>query len=564
MANTPRWWEAFTFRSQMLRHGPQEVLGLRGGRGGAYLLGQAGEAPSASSRIMTDTEWGATGTQIYGGRILGEEYNDKLQGQKAYVEYDRMRKSDAQVRATLQVIKLPIRAATWKARPPENGDMQDQAIADFVNSKIFDDDAMETPWDDVLRNTLLQLDFGVSLAEIIWTVAEDGTYCFRRLAPRLPRTIWEWRKDPTTGELLAIVQYASRNGQYGYFTIPRNYCFLATLDQEGDNYAGQSLLRTSYFHWWAKSMAYRIDLVALDRFGVGIPRAKIKEGVRRDELAAIERMLRGLRSYEKAYIIQPPNVEFDIMIPPSGGHGSSSQLMSTVEHHNGMIAQNILAQFLSMGGQPHGSYGLGKALSDMFLNSLKGVVAGITSAMKHQLVRPLTDMNFDMTGRQYPSVVAMDLAAVDVDQLTTILQKMASTYITPDDGIEQALRKLLGLPKLPDEMLRSKQGGGAGASGGAPAGAEVPGGGGGNIAPPQEPPMPQGDEGMSYPGKVMASPEGKKAAGMVTQLKGAAAAAASAGHSELAGQLGAAADQLHGELSGLGAPYSPDEPVPSA
>src|SRR5262247_3402700 len=110
-------------------------------------------------------EWGVSGTENFGGYIRREDFNPDLDNwQQAVGIYDKMRRGDAQIRSMLQVLKLPLRGATWAALPPlaTGGDPVDQAIADFVNDCIFADDAMDDTWDSILRHILLQLDFGFS------------------------------------------------------------------------------------------------------------------------------------------------------------------------------------------------------------------------------------------------------------------------------------------------------------------------------------------------------------------------------------------------------------------
>jgi len=63
-------------------------------------------------------EFGASGTKIFGGQIY-EEYNPKLAGSKGLQVFDEMRKSDAQVQATLLAMELPIRSTKWAVMPGE-------------------------------------------------------------------------------------------------------------------------------------------------------------------------------------------------------------------------------------------------------------------------------------------------------------------------------------------------------------------------------------------------------------------------------------------------------------
>ena len=75
-------------------------------------------APAVQQRVDM-SELGATGTPIFGGFLREEgEYNPDLTGLSAYRIYERMRRSDAQVKATLKAVKLPIRGAKWDVVAP--------------------------------------------------------------------------------------------------------------------------------------------------------------------------------------------------------------------------------------------------------------------------------------------------------------------------------------------------------------------------------------------------------------------------------------------------------------
>ena len=72
-----------------------------------------------------------------------------------------MRKTDAQVNASLLAMELPIRSTKWFIEPAYNSDGNteeiDQHIADFVERALFD--YMDNSWDDLLREILTMLPF---------------------------------------------------------------------------------------------------------------------------------------------------------------------------------------------------------------------------------------------------------------------------------------------------------------------------------------------------------------------------------------------------------------------
>lgn len=447
-------------------------------------------------------EYGVSGTENFGGYIRKEDYNPELDDwQKAVAIYDKMRRTDSMVRAMLQVIKLPLRGATWQCNAASD-DPVDKKIADFCTNAIFDDDAMEDSWDFVLRHILLMLDFGVSVLEKVWMVDVEGNYRFKRLAPRLPKTLREWHVN-REGKLVALVQYAPvthytnrdemgyqrvpRYGQsvsYQYLTIPADYCAVFCLEREGDNYEGYSLLRNVYRNWWFKDQAYHVMGVGLDRWGVGIPIAQLEEGhgLTAGDQDQLREILQKVRANERAYMVMPEHVHFSIE-PTGGGQGTQSHFgIAWLDHNDAQIARNVLAGFLTMGRDPRGTLGFGSRLTDMFISSLNGIAKGIGGDIKKQLVKPLCDFNFDMSNREYPEPVCLDLEQVDTDALIDTLSKLTGTVLTPQDDDEDVLRKILGLPPLKGSSKGKRDGGKPGGPGGPP-GAGAPAGAAGNGGP---------------------------------------------------------------------------------
>lgn len=409
----------------------------------------------ASGAVKRDVEQGASGTPNYAGFIVGEDYNAKLDGINGLSVYDEMRRSDAQVNASLDVLKLPLLSATWSVQPPTDATPQEQEVADFCQSAIFDDGAMAEPWDFVMQHILLMLPFGCSPLEKVYTLGDDKRIRLHRLAPRLPRTIQRLLVDET-GMLTGLVQYAAKGdtGLMQQLTIDAPYLAHFVHNREGDNYLGRSVLRSAYLHWFMKSQAYRIGLIRLNRYGVGIPHAQIDPAViptsSTDEITRIDNMLKGMVAHEKAWIRTLKGIDIKILIP-EGGKGGDDSIEKFIEHHNLMIARNVLANFLGESGDGLNS-GRTRSLLDFFISAIYAVASNITGTLNRSVIRPLCDMNFPMQGKRYPSMDVADVADTDLKGLTENLSKLVPAgFITPDDDSEDLLRKLLGLPAMKEE-----------------------------------------------------------------------------------------------------------------
>lgn len=397
-------------------------------------------------------EIGASGTPNYGGYITSEDYNPDLDGKKAIELYDKMRRSDAQVQASLEVLKQPLLSGAWSVEAPTDATPQEEEIADFCQEALFGHGAMQDPWSYALEHILLMLDFGVSPLEKVYELRDDGRIWFKRLAPRLPRTIERFDVDEN-GRLVRMMQYAVKDNGFGSFEIPAEYLALFINRREGDNYFGRSVLRTAYQHWYYKTDAYRTLAVQRHRFGVGIPRAVTKADATfsPDELTKIDTMLQNLVAHERAWIRHSDKFVVDILMP-QGGQNASKGAIADVEHHSMMIARNVLADFMQGTGDGLNSSRT-RSLIDFFISALYDKAGTICGTLTSDVLKPLCDLNFTMQGHRYPKVLAADLADVDLKGLTEQLSKLGPDgFITPTDDDETMLRKLMGMPPLPEQF----------------------------------------------------------------------------------------------------------------
>lgn len=397
-------------------------------------------------------ELGSTGTWNFGGWIRGEDPNQAMDGMTAIRNLDEMRRADGQVHASLEVVKQPIRTANYEVDASDEDDPESVAIAEFVKWNLFE--RMTTTWDDLIRQSLLMLDFGFMLFEKVWSIQEDGDHQGRivihKLGPRPPKTIQQWFTDED-GALLSIKQLAVKAGAYQYLDVPASKLVRFTFQQEGDNFQGISMLRTAYPHWSMKKQFYLIDAIRASRFGVGVPRVKFAAGFSpsRDDNAALSTMLQGLSSHQHAYLIEPPQFTTDILIP-SGTQGGVD-IMPSIEHHNSQITRNILAQFLDMGGASSGgSHALGASAMDFFLNAIESIADQICDTLNKQLIQDLVDMNFD--SQKYPTLRPVGIQETDVKSLAMAAAALAKAgLLTADMQTENTFRNLMNLPERAED-----------------------------------------------------------------------------------------------------------------
>lgn len=477
-------------------------------------------------------EIGVTGTPIFSGflRDLGE-YNPDLVGLSAYRVYEQMRRSDAQVAATVYAMKLAIRGAEWAVAPPENASPKETEAADFVRSCLFE----SIDFDAAIENALLMLDFGASAHEDVYAVDGDRVR-LKKLAPRLPLTFYRWLTEPDGETLAALQQYGYRGSQFVIATVPANKIALFTHQQEGANFAGRSVMRPMYQHWYIKSNLYKIDAIAQERNGMGIPWISMGPDVKKEDRDTAIKWLQQLSVHEKAAILLPAEWKFGLQ----GVQGLLVNPKESIAHHNMQISMAGLSQFmlLGQGASRGGNRSLGETQSDFFYLSLQAVAKRIERTFTLSTVRRIVDFNFaGIEDGRYPALKAQKLLSLRFEAVVDALSKLANANvgaIVPDEDLQAWLRKDMGAPEANRAKLLPRPGGGGislppgppeAPGGRAPAAAGASGTGGAGTPPPPPPESPHGPENPASgdsnpPARAEAGEEG---GGAKLQRQGAAA-----------------------------------------
>jgi len=428
--------------------------------------------------------FGVAGTAITSGflRDLGE-YNGELLGLGAIRTYEKMRRGDAQVRATLAACKLPVQSAKWEVAPAEdrnakienrnsapgrvssfefrvsstgagkNTQAKAKEIAAFVKDNLFGGLEFRTStggwttqnWDEVVRNALLMVDFGCAVHEEVWTVDGDRVR-LRKLASRLPLTFYRWHTEADGETLLALEQYGYRGGRFLNVLLPAEKMALFTYNREGANFWGMALQRAMYPHWYIKSHLYRIDAIACERNALGVPVWRLPKGFSREDREAAFNFVTQLAAHEATGAVEPPG-EITDGFRIVGYQGNLRETMPSIEHHNIMISRAALALFMDLGTTAqHGSRSLGEEHGDFFLLALQNLADQIAFDIQSTAIRRLVEYNFG-EGAPLPQLVVANVQARSLAAITEALTKLATAgLVVSESNLRGFLRSELALP----------------------------------------------------------------------------------------------------------------------
>jgi SPP1 gp7 family putative phage head morphogenesis protein len=399
-------------------------------------------------------EIGFTGTKIFAGLPM-DEYNRDLTFPVSTEVYDRMRRSDGQVAAVLQAMKLPIRSTKWSIDPDK--DVKDkhtaQQTADFIKSNLMG--GMKYSWDDHLREALTMLEFGFSVFERVYrydTWNGHPVVMLDKYAPRVASSIWRFPQD----EDYNIVQVQQINYMTGQIVdIPLERCRVYTYNREGDNIIGQSVLRPAYKHWYIKDALYSIMSIGIEKTMVGTPYAKLPEGVSDTDRDNILNLLNAVRVSEESGFTIPEKVVVDML----EGHKNPLDAMPFIEHQDTMIARSCLAQFINLGtmsSSSGGSYALGNVMVDMFAQGLEAIANYIQGEIQKD-IEQLVKWNFG-DDAPIPKLSHKNIGFKDMTQVAQALYYLGSGHlVNPDEDMENYIRDLFGIPAIPKEALQNQK-----------------------------------------------------------------------------------------------------------
>lgn len=395
---------------------------------------------------------GRSGTWIFSGIITQEEYNHDLIGLQGKKKFDIMRRSDSSIHATLQVCKLPILSTTWDIEPASE-DENDQYIARFVENELMN---RNVNFHDFMREALTMFDFGFSVFEKTYELTEfEGKtrVGIQELGSRKQRSILYWEtKDHQPGVQQQLLGGGvAGDDPTGLINIPMPKLIVFTNEKEGTNYEGFSLLRFAYKDWDIKDKLTLVHAIALEKMAMGIPVITPPATVNPVDQENARTSVRQMRANEESFAEKPNGWGLE-MLDMKGQ--TTKDILPTLEYLDKQISKSVLAQFLELGsGGKGGSKALSQDHSQLFMLSEEAAAKTVASAIQHQLIKQMVDMNFSDLPNGYPKIKNGKIGDDDITVLATAVSSlMTAKAITPDPNLEDHLRDTMHLPALAEEI----------------------------------------------------------------------------------------------------------------
>ena len=306
------------------------------------------------------------------------------------------------------------------------------------------------------------LDYGFYAFEKVFTVQEwrplnssrgrsRQMVTWSKFAPRHPMTVEEFVYD-SSGDWTALNhrRVDGSTGQYTSVPIPKKKLILFTLDKEGEDPTGLSVLRSAYKHWYYKENFYKIDAIQKERHGIGIPVVKLPMGFSNDDKRLANEMGENLRTNEKAHVTLPPGWALEMLAMNT----NLVDALKSAEHHDLMIARNVLGQFMNLGSTTSGSRALGGQQQEIFIKSLSYVADLVRGELNQNVIPELVRFNWANVQR-YPELKVRRIGETqDLRAFSAAIRNLGdSGFLTPDPELERWLRDQMDFPIPPPEVM---------------------------------------------------------------------------------------------------------------
>jgi hypothetical protein len=416
---------------------------------------------------------GAPGTAVYGGQVVNNEKDTRLQGSERYTSYSDMLANTAIVAAGVRFFINMVSKAGWHAEPADDS-AEAEEKAELVTDMMHD---MLTPWHRVVRRAAMYCFWGFSVQE--WTAKvreEDGVIGFLDIEPRAQKTIEKWDLD-VHGRVLGVVQRNPQDGEEIY--LPREKIVYTVDDTLNDSPEGLGLFRHLI------KIATRLERYELlESWGFetdlrGMP-------VARGPFTAMEEMIsNGTLTRAQVTALQQPMLDFieshnrnpelgmvldsatystaDERNAPSavrqwdveilqGEPQGQKEVAAAIERLNREMARVLGVEQMLLGGDSTGSFALAKDKSQSLGLIIDSCLQSVRETMEKDLLTPIWQLN-NWDPKLKPTFVIERVQYREIEQVVNSLETLAraGAPLAPNDPAINEIRELIGLTEA-DEI----------------------------------------------------------------------------------------------------------------
>lgn len=397
----------------------------------------------ARNKAILTQQIGDSGVLISSGVLTATDYNKDLTGTKGLKVWEEMRSSDPIVRAALMAVMLPVLAANYYVKEASE-DPRAMLAKQLVHTSLFEN----IDFYDFARQALSFLPMGFSLFEqefMIGTVDGREYMLLKGLHSRKQSNVLKWQtEDHNPG----VYYLRSDNKKVSIDEIKLTRF---TFEQEGDNYAGRSLLRPVYKPWYMKNAIELIDGMSHEKHGLGVLKVRVPTGAKDDDKNEAEDIAREQRANEEGFILEEEGYSFEFMDMMARSLRDPNESISRLQRE---ILSGTLTQFLDIGkAGSSGSFAASDNQLDLFFMAEEAVGREFIGPINKTTVPNICTLN-SIPPEFWPTVSYDRIGSDAVAVLSKSLNELYTAGgLTPDPETENYIRRFLHLPEMTPEMV---------------------------------------------------------------------------------------------------------------
>lgn len=417
---------------------------------------------------------GVTSVPTYGGYITSAEKNADLSGSQKYVTYSEILANVGIIAAGVRYFLNLVAKAKWSASPVDDTE-EAQEAADFVQDVMGN---MDTPWPRVVRRAAMYRFYGYSIQEWTAKTREDGKIGMLDIEPRAQSTISRWDVNQH-GDIKTIYQQSPHD--YREIALPREKLIYVVDDSLSDSPEGLGLFRHITPHAkrvmryeQLEGIGYETDLrgVPIGRAPKALLQAEVdKNTMTKDDMDAallsLETFIQNhIRSADTGLVldsltyasqdergIPSPVKQWDLELVKSSS-SSLKELGSAIDRLTHTIAMIMGVEQLLLGRDSRGSHALSVDKTHNFYLVVDSTLTELTEAYQKDFVETLWQLNgFD--DKLKPTLTPETIRFQNITEITSALADLskAGAKLSPADPVINEIRELLGLVRVPEELI---------------------------------------------------------------------------------------------------------------
>lgn len=395
---------------------------------------------------------GVVGTQIFGGYI-DVDYQEKWRDLQTKIDtIDEMCGSDSTAEQIYNAVTSPLLSAYFYLTPSDESE-EAVKIKEFIEENL-----KEINFQQFLENAVTYKKYGFSLFAENYKI-DDGMIMWKEFKFLSQSSLHTWtdvaRSPWVDGHPVAITQInfsydeLEKTGKSNFVTeVPWDRLIRFTNKQVGNNFEGRSIFRSAYSHWFYKQIAYKIVMIAIERFGAGIPVVEFKTGTTDKQKESFIKMLKSIRTNQQAYAIYETGNKLEILTP--NGSGVQELAKSIIEHMDKKMYDSASCGFLNLTTGGKGSHALSKDQHQYFMETLESDADYILSVLNEK-IEELVELN-GWDSELAPTLNISDIGETDSESfVTSMATAKEKGLITYNQNDEDKVRSQLKLDPLEED-----------------------------------------------------------------------------------------------------------------